>query len=202
MCINDRMRDSCRGGIPRTTKGLCPKILREAGRVGRLYCPRGSAPSSLLFLQRGASLIELIMFIVIVSAALAGILLVLNQATRGSVDPLLRKQSIAAAYSLLDEVELQSFANPTGGFSGAATQANRAQFDDVMDYNGLLTNGIFTLSGTTAIAGLEKYQVRVAVVPETAAWNGIPAGSVVQINVTVTAPNGDAVTATGYRTAY
>lgn len=34
------VKDSCRRGIPHTTKGLCPKKLREAGRVGRC-CPRG-----------------------------------------------------------------------------------------------------------------------------------------------------------------
>lgn len=197
-----------------------------AGRVGSLYCPRGSAcqivtrgqkpaahptvlnahPTVLnhesFAQQRGASLIELIMFIVIVSTALAGILLVMNQTTRGSADPLLRKQSIAVAYSLLDEIALQAFANPVGGFTGAATQANRALFDDVMDYNGFASAGIFPLAGGAAIVGLEQYNVGVAVVPEAAVWNGIAAANVVRINVTVTAPNGDTVTATGYRTAY
>lgn len=59
--------------------------------------------------QRGTSLIELIMFIVIVSVALAGILLVMNVTTRGSADPLIHKQSVAIAESLLEEVELMSF---------------------------------------------------------------------------------------------
>ena len=56
--------------------------------------------------ERGTSLVELIMFIVIVSVALAGILLVMNVTTRGSVDPLIHKQALAIAESLLEEVEL------------------------------------------------------------------------------------------------
>ena len=59
--------------------------------------------------ERGISLIELIMFIVIVSVALAGILLVMNVTTKSSADPLIRKQALAIAESLLEEVELQPF---------------------------------------------------------------------------------------------
>ncbi|MBK9161785.1 MAG: type II secretion system protein [Nitrosomonadales bacterium] len=59
--------------------------------------------------QHGISLIELIMFIVIVSVALAGILLVMNQTTRHSADPLIHKQALAIAESLLEEAELMPF---------------------------------------------------------------------------------------------
>lgn len=59
--------------------------------------------------QRGISLIELIMFIVIVSVALAGILLVMNVTTRGSADPLIHKQALAIAESMLEEIELMPF---------------------------------------------------------------------------------------------
>ncbi len=59
--------------------------------------------------QRGISLIELIMFIVIISVALVGILLVMNQVTRHSADPLVHKQALAIAESLLEEVELMPF---------------------------------------------------------------------------------------------
>ncbi|MDH4285372.1 MAG: prepilin-type N-terminal cleavage/methylation domain-containing protein, partial [Gallionellaceae bacterium] len=59
--------------------------------------------------QRGISLIELIMFIVIVGIALAGVLLVMNKVTASSADPLVRKQALAIAESLLEEVELMPF---------------------------------------------------------------------------------------------
>jgi len=47
--------------------------------------------------QRGISLIELIMFIVIISIAVAGILLVMNKVTGHSADTLVRKQALAVA---------------------------------------------------------------------------------------------------------
>ena len=59
--------------------------------------------------ERGISLIELVMFIVIVSIALVGTLLVMNTVTKSSADPLIRKQSLAVAESLLEEVELMPF---------------------------------------------------------------------------------------------
>ena len=56
--------------------------------------------------QRGISLIELIMFIMIVSVALAGILLVMNVTTKSSADPLVHKQALAIAEAMLEEIEL------------------------------------------------------------------------------------------------
>ncbi|MDD4964968.1 MAG: type II secretion system protein [Gallionella sp.] len=154
--------------------------------------------------QHGVSLVELIMFIVIVSVALAGILLVMNQTTRGSADPLLRKQAIAAAHSLLEEVQLQDFSPASGaGVPVKVTQANRAStYHLVSDYDGFATSGIFSLTdAASASAVLPNYNVNVAITPQ-GVWNGIAAGSAVQIDVTVTAPQGLTVTATGYRTAY
>jgi MSHA pilin protein MshD len=60
-------------------------------------------------LQRGISLIELITFIVIISVALVGILLVMNITIRSSADPLIHKQALAIAESLLEEVESMPF---------------------------------------------------------------------------------------------
>lgn len=60
-------------------------------------------------LQRGVSLVELIVFIVIVSAAAAGVLLALSTSTRASADPMIQKQALAIAEALLEEVQLQAF---------------------------------------------------------------------------------------------
>ena len=59
--------------------------------------------------QLGVSLVELIVFIVIVSVALVGVLKVLDITNKGSVDPLIRKQALSIAESLLLEVEQQPF---------------------------------------------------------------------------------------------
>ena len=57
----------------------------------------------------GLGLVELILFIAIVGAALAGVLVVYDRSVRSSADPLVRKQAIAVAESLLNEVLAQPF---------------------------------------------------------------------------------------------
>jgi MSHA pilin protein MshD len=57
----------------------------------------------------GLGLVELILFIAIVGAALAGVLVLYDRAVRSSADPLVRKQAIAIAESLLNEVLAQPF---------------------------------------------------------------------------------------------
>lgn len=59
--------------------------------------------------QRGVTLVELILFIVIVGIAVGGILTVMNLTNRGSVDPVRRKQALIIAEGLLEEVELARF---------------------------------------------------------------------------------------------
>lgn len=148
--------------------------------------------------QQGISLVELILFIVIVSIALVALLSVLNITTKGSVDPLIRKQALAIAESLLEEVELQDFSNASCGAGCAGVLANRSSFDDVFDYNGINA----TADVITGIAGLASYSVNIAVVSPASAWGTIPAGDVAQITVTVTDPSGQALEAVGYRVNY
>lgn len=159
-----------------------------------------SAENMRWLLQRGISLIELIIFIVIISVALTGILLVMNQVTRHSADPLIHKQAIAAAESLLEEIELQDFISASG-VTNAVTQANRAsEYHIVNDYSGFTLTGILPVSGVTPIAGLENYNASVTITPEV--LNGIAAASAVRITVTVTDPQNNAIAIDGYRTAY
>lgn len=75
--------------------------------------------------QRGVTLIELIMFIVIIGAALAGLLQVLNFTTKGSADPVRAKQALMIAEGLLEEVRLAGFTycDPTDPKTAEATSA-------------------------------------------------------------------------------
>jgi MSHA pilin protein MshD len=57
----------------------------------------------------GLSLVELVIFIVIVGGAVIGILSVMNVTTAASADPMVRKQALAIAESLLEEIELMPF---------------------------------------------------------------------------------------------
>ncbi len=51
--------------------------------------------------QRGLTLIELILFILIVNVGIFGILAVMNSTTRASPDPMMRKQAVAMAEAIL-----------------------------------------------------------------------------------------------------
>jgi len=151
--------------------------------------------------QRGISLIELIMFIVIISVALTGILQVMNQVMRHSADPLIHKQAMAVAESLLEEIELQDFIS-ADGTNVAVTPANRATaYHIAADYNGFTTGGagISDINGV-AVPGLGSYNASVVIANE--AFNGIAAASAVRITVTVTDPETNPIVIDGYRTAY
>ena len=154
--------------------------------------------------DRGFSLVEAIVFIVIVATALAGVLGVMSTTTQRSADPLVRKQAIAVAESMLEEVSLHDFAVTSAPV--APIQANRQSFDDIGDYNGFTTSGIFPVDSMTAITDLTSYNVAVTV----ANANLGPATSQISaalnnarlITVTVTGPDGVNVVLVGYRTAY
>lgn len=153
--------------------------------------------------QRGVSLIELVLFIVIISIAVAGILLVMNQVTGHSADALVRKQALAIAESLLEEIELQSMSG-VGCVGTLGADAPRTGASTVCDYKGYNTTaGILDFSTNLGVPGLASYNVSpaVKVEPTTVLWGGIPAGSAVVITVSVTGPGGQ-IDLTGYRTAY
>jgi len=153
-------------------------------------------------LQHGVSLIEVVLFIVVVSVALVVVLKAFDIANQGSADPVLRRQSLAIAQSLLDEISFKPFGDAAtddiaqGGFAGPYTNANRQFFDDVDDYNGFSMNGIRSLDNT-AVTGLSNYQVSIAVVA--AAFGSVPASAGYRIAVTVTDPSGRQLALEGYR---
>jgi len=175
-----------------------PALLKTAdARIRELFEGRQTITPATK--QRGISLIELIIFIVIISIALTGILLVMNQVTAHSADPLLRKQAMAAAESLLEEIELQDFPAASGAVTaGPVTQANRTGYHTVSEYNSFATTGIYALTGVAPIAGLENYKASVSVVDQ--ALGAVVAGSAVRITVTVATPQNENVTLDGYRT--
>jgi MSHA pilin protein MshD len=74
----------------------------------------------------GVSLIELIVFIVVVSVAVAGVLAALNISARASADPMVQKQALAIAEALLEEVQLQPFTYCDPDDPNAATALNSA----------------------------------------------------------------------------
>jgi MSHA pilin protein MshD len=71
--------------------------------------------------SRGVTLVELIVFIVIVGVALAGLFAAFNTMTAASADPQVRKQVLAIAESLMDEVALMPFTYCDPDDANAAT---------------------------------------------------------------------------------
>lgn len=173
--------------------------------------------------QRGLSLIELLVFIVVVGIAVTGVLSVYSLNARTSADPVVRKQALAIAESLLEEVLARPYtycdpddanaetatspagctvAETTMGPEGGETRySNLTPFDNVNDYNNFSMPVISDLSTGVAVPGLGSYSATVQVQPA-GAFNGIPAGETLLVTVTVTAPGNQNVSLSGYRTRY
>ena len=133
--------------------------------------------------QKGISLIELIIFIVIISVALTAITLIYINTTRYSADPMIRIRSIELAQTTLEEILLKAYDNntPTGGGCvqmtnlvttrctsgitpasdpdagtplGTDGEANRSVFNDVDDYTNQLYCGATVIPANTACPAL------------------------------------------------
>lgn len=172
--------------------------------------------------ERGLSLIELLVFIVVVGIAVTGVLSVFSLNARSSADPMVQKQALAIAESLLDEVlakpytycdpddaNVETASSPAGCATmpeamgpeaGETRYSNLTPYDNVNDYSGFSMAGIVDLNNN-AVTGLGGYTATVQVQPA-GAFNGIPAGETLLVTVTVNAPGNQGVSLSGYRTRY
>ena len=144
--------------------------------------------------KRGFTLAELIVLIVVISIALAGVMLAFSAAVRGSADPFVYKQALAIAEGLLDEIQLNSYAAVPG------TGPNRQDFNDVQDYDGYATAGGMVGVDGVLIPGLGAYNVSPPIAVTTPGLNGVAEAKL--IVVSVTGPNSVVVTLSGYRVNY
>jgi MSHA pilin protein MshD len=141
------------------------------------------------------TLIELIMFIVIVSVGLAGVLASLNVSVKGSADPLQPKQALAIAEGLMEEVLLKNYNNPpapdfydpTDCAATTPTNCDRSRFDHIGDFSGF------------HVAPVSSYTAVVTIAAENTTDLGVAAR---RITVTVTQPNSQTVALIGYRANY
>ena len=174
--------------------------------------------------ERGLSLIELLVFIVVVGIAVTGVLSVFSLNARTSADPVVQKQALAIADSLLEEVLAQPYtycdpddanvetASSTAGCAtmaetamapeaGETRYSNLTPYDNVNDYNGFAMTGIVDPSGN-AVPDLNGYSASVQVQTPPVPLTNIPAGETLLVTVTVTGPGNRSVTLSGYRTRY
>lgn len=139
----------------------------------------------------GFTLIEMVIAVVIIGVGLAGVLLAFDTSVRSSADPLIRKQMLAVAEGMMEEILLKPYAPATGTISGC----NRSGADDIRDYAGY-SQSICDVDGT-AISGLAGYAVSVAVILVN--WQGI--ANTLRVTVTVTS-GGENLSIVGFRTDY
>jgi MSHA pilin protein MshD len=180
--------------------------------------------------QRGVTIIELIMFIVIIGAALAGLVQVMSLTTKTSADPMRQKQALMIAEGLLEEVRLSAFTfcEPTDvkvetarnagectvkeEFGAIAGEAGRP-YDNINDYvdqagvaKAAFNNADGKLIDSNGNAmGVEGYSATVTISP--VALNGVGAAGasadtdVLRITINVSY-DGQVLALDGYRTRY
>ena len=108
--------------------------------------------------QRGVTLIELVIFIVVVSIAVVGLLQIFTRTTASSADPQLRKQALAIAEAMLDEIEGARFTFCDPLADPAADMATNAKpFNDATNPTGCNTPQ--NVSATVPAVGRPYYNV-------------------------------------------
>jgi MSHA pilin protein MshD len=149
----------------------------------------------------GFTIVELIIFIVVVSVGLVGILSVLNLTARNSADPMIHKQMLAIAESLADEVSSMPFtycdpddqSATTASLSGGAiagctieedigpeageTRTGATPFDNINDYfvpGGLVLDPVTDIANTSN-PNLAGYNANIQITAES--LNGIASSS-------------------------
>lgn len=181
--------------------------------------------------QAGVTLVELVMFIVIVSVALAGIIGVISFTTGNSADPLRRKQALMLAEALLEEVRLAAFTvcDPRSdnvfeaqastecaipeAFGNEGPAPFLRPFDNVNDYVAAAATPAAPFNDAAGALtdvlgrplGLDGYAATVTITPEPLGDIAAGAGAdsdVLRIRVTVTFDGDDPVVLDGYRTRH
>lgn len=180
-------------------------------------------------IQAGLSLIELIIFIMVVSIALMAVVGVMSFTTKHGADPLRRKQALMIAEGLLEEVQLArfTFCQPSAANADVATSSadcaggaaevwgatdGARPFTNINDYvpaanqatEAFKADGVLVDANGGAIPAA-GYTARLTITPQS--LGGIPAGgteadtNVLRIRVEVAYP-GETIVLDGYRTRY
>lgn len=145
---------------------------------------------------RGATLVELIVTIVVIAAAVFGAIALTSATATRSADTMVEVQAVVIGESYLNEVLQKPFGTADCG------PCARLQMDKAADYNGLLDVGVRDATGA-AVSNLANYTVQVAVANSAlGAGPAVPGPQAELVTVTVTAPNGRSVALSGYRTLY
>lgn len=181
--------------------------------------------------QRGVTLIELIVFMVIIGVGVVGLVSVTGVLTRDSADPMLRKQMLAIAESVLNEALQQPFtfcdpddanaatAQSTAGCTGGAaasqdkggaalttsTPNTETRGNANTPFDNVADYGGFSSVNIADITGnnaMNGYGVSVAVTRAGTAFGLADNSAALQVTVTVTRAGQDNLSLTGTRFRY
>lgn len=179
--------------------------------------------------QAGITLVEQIVFIIVVSVGVIGVLSTLGPSLRFSADPQLRKQQLSIAESLLAEILHQPFTYCDPDDLNAMSATSAASCSNGMDQNhgGGALMSIPALSETrfgtapgaqfdnvadyagysqTGVTGLSSRAVNgytaTVVISRAGVRFGVDDPAALKIDVTVSGNGADPLTLTGYRFRY
>lgn len=145
--------------------------------------------------QRGLTLIELIISMVIIGIALTGVLSVMNLTVSRSADPMIQHQALAIAEAYLEEILTKEY-NTSNCPAGSGS--SRDTYCAVEHYHNLPDNLVRDQTGLP-ITALSAYNIQVSVGPA-ANWEGVNAKLV---TVTASHPSsGISISLSGYRADY
>ncbi|GLQ33506.1 prepilin-type N-terminal cleavage/methylation domain-containing protein [Litoribrevibacter albus] len=149
--------------------------------------------------SHGMTLVEMVIAIAVAGIAVAALAAAFSSIVTRTADPMIQTQAQVAAESLMEEILLKPFSDPSSGTTCPSAPANRQDFDNVCDYNGYSSVGIVDQTGTS-VSGLENYSVSVSTT--LSAFSSIPSADALLVTVTVTSPLGADVVLSAYRTNY
>lgn len=102
--------------------------------------------------QRGLSLVEVVMAVAVLGVALPPVVSIYRQISLDSVDASHDEVAFELAESMLEEIASKSFADPDGAPDSFGTEeADRADFDDVDDYDRLIQAPPRLMDGTSPV---------------------------------------------------
>jgi MSHA pilin protein MshD len=158
----------------------------------------------------GTTLVEVIIFMLIVSIAVSAVVNGLTAAVKASSDPLMLRQTLAIAESLIQEIDSQPYAqkdpyNPSGPDDAIGPETGETRsgtplpFDNPNDYSGFTEAGIVAPDGTS-ISGLGSYSASVSATQQ--AMGSVPSSDGLLVVVTATGPDGQSISLTTFRARY